>query len=343
MTDISIDAEEAPDIAAFTHLVERLRGQIGRVIVGQDDLVRTVLACLLVGGHVLLEGVPGLGKTLLLRTLADALDLRFTRIQCTPDLMPADIVGTTVIGDTAEAGTTRFQAGPVFSQVLLADEINRASPKTQSALLEAMAERRVTVGGVTRALPEPFFVMATQNPIEMEGTYPLPEAQLDRFLAKLLVAMPAADELVAILHRTTGVGSPCAEPVADTEQVRAAGTLVRSMPIAEHVLRHAVDLVQATHPGDPTAPESVRRYVDYGASPRGAQALVLLGKAGALLDGRTAVAIDDIRTAVYPCLRHRVVLGYEALAADVAADDVLAAVLDAVPVPRPSVRGAGVP
>jgi MoxR-like ATPase len=334
----------ALDIDGFGQLVDGIRTQIGRVIVGQDDLVRTVLASLFVGGHVLLEGVPGLGKTLLLRTLADTLELRFTRVQCTPDLMPADIVGTTVIGATADSGAAgRFEPGPVFSQVLLADEINRASPKTQSALLEAMAEGSVTVGGVTRPLPVPFFVMATQNPIEMEGTYPLPEAQLDRFLTKLLVMLPPTGDLIAILRRTTGVEGSSADAVAGAAQVRAAGALVRSMPIAEHVLRHAVDLIQATHPAMEPAPEPVRRYVAYGASPRGAQALVLLGKAMALLDGRTAVAIDDIRAAVHPCLRHRVVVGYEALAADVDTDQILDALLDAVPAPRPPVRGAGVP
>jgi MoxR-like ATPase len=331
------------DIDGFGQLVDGIRTQIARVIVGQDELVRTVLASLFVGGHVLLEGVPGLGKTLLLRTLADTLELQFTRVQCTPDLMPADIVGTTVIGDADADGAGRFQPGPVFSQVLLADEINRASPKTQSALLEAMAEGSVTVGGVTRRLPLPFFVMATQNPIEMEGTYPLPEAQLDRFLTKLLVTLPPTGDLIAILQRTTGVGVSSADPVAGAAQVRAAGALVRSMPIAEHVLRHAVDLIQATHPGADTAPEAVHRYVAYGASPRGAQALVLLGKASALLDGRTAVAIDDIRAAAHPCLRHRVVVGYEALAADVDTDQILDALLDAVPAPRPPVRGAGVP
>ena len=320
----------------FAALAADVEAQIRTVVVGQRGLVRDVLACLLCEGHVLIEGVPGLGKTVLLKTLAEALSLDFNRVQCTPDLMPADIVGTTVLGD----GATSFQPGPVFTQLLLADEVNRATPKTQSALLEAMAERRVTVGGVTRELPRPFFVMATQNPIEMEGTYPLPEAQLDRFLAKVLVELPEAEDLLEILARTTGVAEATVARVAGTQELLASARLVREVPMASHVARHLVDLVQATHPDHPTAPEPVRRYVRHGSSPRGAQSLALLAKTYALLDGRVQVALDDVREAALPCLRHRLVLGYEALAADVTADAIVAGVLDAVPSPKPPVRGA---
>jgi MoxR-like ATPase len=321
------------DFAGLAATVER---QVRRVIVGQQQLIRDVLACLFAQGHVLLEGVPGLGKTVLLRSLSQALDLQFTRIQCTPDLMPADVVGTTVLGDHVESS---FQAGPVFTQLLLADEINRATPKTQSALLEAMAERRVTVGGVTRDLPSPFFVMATQNPIEMEGTYPLPEAQLDRFLAKVLVPLPEPDDLVEILARTTGVTEARPSRVAGAAELLAAAALIREVPMASHVTRHVVDLVGGTHPRSGLAPEPIRRYVRHGASPRGAQSLVLLAKAYALLDGRLQASVDDVRAAAAPCLRHRLVLGYEALAADVDADQLVFALLDAVPVPGPPVKG----
>ena len=322
----------------FAQLAADVEREVRRVIVGQQRLVTDVLACLFADGHVLLEGVPGLGKTVLLRTLGSALSLEFNRVQCTPDLMPADIIGTTVLGEAGGAPT--FAAGPVFTQLLLADEINRATPKTQSALLEAMAERNVTVAGVTRALPRPFFVMATQNPIEMEGTYPLPEAQLDRFMAKVLVDLPEADDLVAILARTTGVEEVVVQPVASTEDLLAAATLVREVPMASHVTRHVVDLVQATSPGSPTCPEPLRTYVRHGSSPRGAQSLVLLAKAYALFDGRVSASVDDVRAAVAPCLRHRLVLGYEAMAADVTADQLVAALLEAIPEPTPPVRGA---
>jgi MoxR-like ATPase len=323
----------------FAEIATTVEAEIRKVIVGQRELVRDVLACVLTEGHVLLEGVPGLGKTVLLRTIGEALSLEANRVQCTPDLMPADIVGTTVL--TGDAGDgTRFQHGPVFTNLLLADEINRATPKTQSALLEAMAERRVTVAGVTRDLPRPFFVMATQNPIEMEGTYPLPEAQLDRFLAKILVTLPPAEDLMEILARTTGAAHATVQPVATAEELRAATRLVREVPMAEHVTRHVVDLVQASHPDAPSAPAQVRRYVTHGSSPRGAQSLVLLAKVRALLDGRLQAGVDDVRAAAAPCLRHRLVLGYEALAAGVRPDDLVAALLDAVPAPAPPLRGA---
>ncbi|MFA9432869.1 AAA family ATPase [Egicoccus sp. AB-alg2] len=320
----------------FAQLTADVEAQLRRVIVGQDALVRDVLACLFAGGHVLLEGVPGLGKTVLLRTLAQALSMDSTRLQCTPDLLPADVVGTTVLGGDGAAGgwQASFEPGPVFTQLLLADELNRATPKTQSALLEAMAERRVTVSGVTRDLPRPFFVMATQNPIEMEGTYPLPEAQLDRFMAKVLVPTPSADDLVEILVRTTGTVEAVVEPVAGTDDLLDAIRLVREVPMASHVLRHVAELVEATHPDRPAAPESVVRYVANGASPRGAQSLVLSAKVRALFDGRLQASVDDVRDAAAACLRHRLVLGYEALVAGVDADGVVRAVLDAVPAPR---------
>ncbi|MFP5578427.1 MAG: AAA family ATPase [Acidimicrobiia bacterium] len=322
-------------------MVHRVEAELRKVIVGQDEVVRSVLVCLLAEGHVLLEGVPGLGKTQLLKTLADALRLRFSRVQFTPDLMPADIVGTQVLED-AHDGHRRFvfQPGPVFSNLVLADEVNRATPKTQSALLEAMQERRVTVAGETRPLPRPFLVMATQNPLEMEGTYPLPEAQLDRFLLKAIVRFPPAEDLVEIIERTTSAAIPDVHAVTDVEQLAAAVALVRQVPVASHLVRHATDLVIATHPDQPTAPDPVRRYVRFGASPRGAQALVLAAKASALLDGRPNVAAEDLRDIAHAALRHRLILGYEATADGMTADAAVDAVLDAVPVPSSGLRGA---
>jgi MoxR-like ATPase len=326
------------DYAATATAIEE---QIGRVIVGQHELVRTVLICLLCEGHVLLEGVPGLGKTMLLRTLSEVVDLEFSRIQFTPDLMPADIVGTQVLEEGEDGHRRfRFRPGPVFAGLILADEINRATPKTQSALLEAMQERRVTVAGETRPLPRPFLVMATQNPLEMEGTYPLPEAQLDRFLLKALVPFPDADDLVAVIDRTTGDTTPEVERVAGAERLAAMIELTRQVPIADHLTRHAVDLVLATHPDHESAPDEVRKYVRFGASPRAGQALVLAAKAAALLDGRPNVAADDVRAIVPAALRHRLVLGYEATADGVAADALTTAVLAAVPPPTTGLRGA---
>ena len=318
-----------------------IEAQIARVIVGQRDLVRDIVVCLLCEGHALLEGVPGLGKTQLLKTLSQAVDLEFSRVQFTPDLMPADITGTNILAE-GERGSRefRFQPGPLFANLVLADEVNRATPKTQSALLEAMQERAVTVAGETRPLPRPFFVMATQNPIEMEGTYPLPEAQLDRFLLKVLVPFPPPADLAAVVERTTGEAPPQVEPVADGARLTAMIELTRQVPVASHVVQHAVDLVVATHPDRPEAPEAVRRYVRFGASPRGAQALVLAAKATALLDGRPNVAVTDVRSMAAAALRHRLVLGYEAVADGVAADDVVAAVLAAVPEPPTGLRGA---
>ena len=328
-----------PDEYAAT--AAAIEAELGKVIVGQTDLVRTVLTCLLCEGHALLEGVPGLGKTMLLKTLSDAVDLEFTRIQFTPDLMPADVVGTQVL-EEGDDGRRRFvfRAGPVFANLVLADEINRATPKSQSALLEAMQERQVTVAGETRPLPRPFLVMATQNPLEMEGTYPLPEAQLDRFLLKALVPFPSADDLVGIVDRTTGTATTDVRPVADAQRLAAMVELTREVPVASHLVRHAVDLIVATHPDGPTAPDSVKRYVRFGASPRGGQALVLAAKAAALLDGRPNVSAADVRAMAVPALRHRLVLGYEATAAGVTADAIVGDVLDAVPDPPAGIRGA---
>jgi len=292
--------------------LDALRRQIQRRIVGHHDLVDGILACLLSSGHVLLEGVPGLGKTLLVKTLSDALQLEFARIQFTPDLMPADIIGTQVVLQDDEGRRHfQFQQGPVFTQLLLADEINRATPKTQSALLEAMEEKRVTVGRTGHALAEPFMVLATQNPIEMEGTYPLPEAQIDRFLLKLNVTYPDADELSQIVDRTTGAPMPAVEPVLSAAEVLELRELVRSVVIAGHVKDYAIRMVLATHAGSAQATPMVRRYVRHGASPRGLQAVVLAAKALALFAGRINVSFDDLAAAAPPALRHRILLNFE--------------------------------
>src|SRR5207249_1897066 len=290
----------------------RLRREIAKVIVGQDDIVEGTLTALIAGGHVLLEGVPGLGKTLLVRTLADALHLKFQRIQFTPDLMPADLIGTNVVMETPEGRRKfEFQHGPVFANVLLADEINRATPKTQSALLEAMQEHSVTVAGETHQLPEPFFVMATQNPLEMEGTYPLPEAQLDRFFFKLLVKFPPMAEIETILDRTTEAVSPKAEPIFDGERILALAQLARQIPITAEIRRYGIALVMATHPDHELAAPMTKQYVRYGSSPRGAQAIILAAKLRAILDNRYHVAREDIRAVAPAALRHRLILNFE--------------------------------
>lgn len=304
---------------------------VGQVIVGQRDLIRGTLVTLLAGGNALLEGVPGLGKTVLVRTIAEAIDCRFSRIQFTPDLMPADIVGTHIISeDDSGRRAFRFEPGPIFANLVLADEINRATPKTQSALLEAMQEKSVTVARTTHQLEAPFFVLATQNPLEMEGTYPLPEAQLDRFFFKIEVPYPSIEELVTIADRTTGTTVARLNPVATGTTIVAMQELARAVPIARHITEAAARLTRATHPDDPNAPEEVRRYVRYGASPRGMQALILAGKITALLDGRYNVAIDDLRTIVKPVLRHRLILSFEAPAEGVTADMIVEAILDKV-------------
>jgi len=318
----------------FREIANRIEAEVGKYIVGQQGVIRHTLICLIAGGHALLEGVPGLGKTMLVRTLARVLDLEFARIQFTPDLMPADIVGTDIL-EEAEHGRRefRFQPGPVFANLLLADEINRATPKTQSALLEAMQERTVTVANRSYPLDPPFLVLATQNPIEMEGTYPLPEAQLDRFLFKVNVEFPSSGELVEILNRTTGDAEPQVEVVADGAGVLAMGELARQVPVASSVADYAAHLTIATHPESDTAPDMVRRYVRYGSSPRGAQALILGGKVTALLAGRYNVAFADLRAVAPAALRHRVLLNFEGQAEGVSTDDVVGEVVGAVAEP----------
>ena len=317
-----IAEEPRVDPARVTKLAQSLETELARLIVGQKELVRDTVITLLAGGHLLLEGVPGLGKTVLVRSLGRVLKLSFARIQFTPDLMPADIVGTNVIREEKGRREFQYQAGPLFANLVLADEINRATPKTQSALLEAMQERTVTVGTETRNLPAPFYVLATQNPIELEGTYPLPEAQLDRFFFKALVPFPNTEELLEIARRTTGADLPQLKAVAGAEQVLAAQRVAREVPIAEHVLAYAGKLVTATHP-DRTELDTVKRYVRFGSSPRGLQTLVLAGKVRALLEGRYNVAFDDIVAVAHPALRHRIFLQFEAEADDVTADQLI--------------------
>jgi len=319
-----------------------VRDQVGKVVVGQSTIVENVLICLFTGGHVLLEGVPGVGKTLLIRSLSKALTLTFSRVQFTPDLMPADITGTTVVAEfDDEKGQRRrefrFQRGPVFAQILLADEINRATPKTQSALLEAMAERSVTVGSESHQLPSPFLVMATQNPVEQEGTYPLPEAQLDRFFFKLLVPPPSRDELSMILDRTTAGVSDEAAAVLNAAKILEHQKLVRQVAIAPSVKDYAVRVVMATQPqaeggGKSFATPMVNKYVRLGASPRAAQALVLAAKCRALLEGRWAVATDDLRAAALPALRHRLILNFEASAEGISTDAVIRNLVETLPI-----------
>jgi MoxR-like ATPase len=318
---------------AFAERAQAIEREVGRVIVGQADLVRHTLTCLLANGHALLEGVPGLGKTMLVRTIADVIDCNFNRIQFTPDLMPADITGTNILIEEEGSRVFRFQPGPVFANLVLADEINRATPKTQSSLLEAMQEQQVTVARHRYPLDPPFFVLATQNPLEMEGTYPLPEAQLDRFMFKVMVPFPSEEDLVRIVERTTGSDSPTASKVCTAAEVVEMQRLAKAVPIAPHVAAYAVSVLAATHPDQPRAPELVREYVRYGGSPRGAQALVTAGKIGALLDGRFNVSIDDIRAAALPALRHRIILNFEGEAEGITTEAAVRAILDTVAAP----------
>jgi MoxR-like ATPase len=333
MTQVSTPDLVKAQLDQFRADFEALRREVGKVIVGLSDIVDDTLTALIAGGHVLLEGVPGLGKTLLVRTLADSLSLKFQRIQFTPDLMPADLIGTNVMLDTPEGGRRfEFQRGPIFANLLLADEINRATPKTQSALLEAMQERSVTVAGTTHRLAPPFFVLATQNPLEMEGTYPLPEAQLDRFFFKLLVKFPTAQELETILDRTTEATTPSAGQIFDGQRIVELSHLARQIPIADELRRYGVALILATHPESPLASDKTRRFVRYGSSPRGAQAIILAAKIRAILDHRYHVSRDDLRACAHPALRHRLILNFEGQAENIQADDIIDDILRSVEV-----------
>jgi MoxR-like ATPase len=315
----------------FAELATAIEREVGTFIVGQEQLVRQTLISLLAGSHALLEGVPGLGKTMLVRTMSEALDLGFSRIQFTPDLMPADIVGTNIIVEEGGERRFRFQPGPIFSNLVLADEINRATPKTQSALLEAMQEHRVTVAKQQYTLSEPFFVLATQNPLEMEGTYPLPEAQLDRFFFKIDVPFPSEDDLVRIMERTTGVEQPTVGKAATGAEVQSMQQLARDVPIASYVMAYAIRILRATHPETERVPEIVRQYVRYGASPRGAQAIVLGAKISALLDGRFNVSYADVQAVAAPALRHRVILNFEGEAEGISTDSIVRAIIADTP------------
>ncbi len=316
----------------FRETAMRIESEIAHLMVGQEEVVRAVLTCMIAGSHALLEGVPGLGKTMLVRTFSDALDLQFSRIQFTPDLMPADITGTNILADQGDGRRVfQFQPGPIFANLILADEINRATPKTQSALLEAMQERTVTVANTIYPINRPFFVLATQNPLEMEGTYPLPEAQLDRFMFKLIVAFPRADELGEILRRTTAGHTPEVNTIASGYDIVRMGDLAREIPVASHVNDYAVQLLLATHPDQPQAPESVRRFVRYGSSPRGAQSMILAAKIRALLSQRLNVAHEDLRAVAYPSLRHRIILNFEGEAERITSDQIIGDVIASVP------------
>jgi MoxR-like ATPase len=327
-----MSATARPDVhaAEFQECFGRLRDELARVFVGQTHVLDELLLCFFCQGHGLLEGAPGVGKTLLVRSLSDALQLRFARVQCTPDLMPADITGTNVLVKEAD-GLQRFafQPGPIFANIVLADEINRATPRTQAAFLEAMAERHVTVFGVTHRIEAPFSVFATQNPVEMEGTYPLPEAQLDRFFFKMTVEVPGIDDLVEIMSRTTGEEDPHVSPIVGAATLHDIAEVIRQVKIADPVLRYALRIVRGTHPEVPEAPETVRSFVRYGASPRGAQAMVLSAKALALLNGRFNVSSDDVRRVARPALAHRIIRNFHADMERVDADRIVRDVLSA--------------
>ena len=326
-----IPADPRARAEKFRERFTALRDEIGKVIVGNRPVVDATLTCLFTGGNCLLEGVPGLGKTLLVRTLARVMDLKFRRIQFTPDLMPSDVVGTTVLSEESGHRSLQFQRGPIFANIVLADEVNRATPKTQSALLEAMQEHSVTVGGETHRLEEPFFVIATQNPIEMEGTYPLPEAQLDRFLFKVTVGYANREELNVVLTRTTGSLEADLRPVMDGAEVEGWKRFVREVAVAPHVADYASRIILATHPGGKWAPEQVTKYVRFGASPRAAQALVMGGKVAALMDGRYNVGFRDVAAVAHLALRHRLILGFEAEADGVNAENLVTGILEHAP------------
>ncbi len=320
------------EIGQFHKQYEAVQQEMGRVIVGNREVIGSILSCLLTRGHVLLEGIPGLGKTKIVQTLADVMNLKFNRIQFTPDLMPGDLIGTNVLRET-ETGEKYldFQQGPIFCNLMLADEVNRATPKSQSALLEAMQEKSVSVGNITHKLEEPFFVMATQNPIELEGTYPLPEAQMDRFLFKLKIEYPNIDEMHQIMDRTTQVGEAQAQAVLEHGEVMQMRETVLSVPIAKPVQDYAIRLTLATHPNSTHAHALTNKYARFGASPRGTQALVLGGKMLALLNERVHVSCEDIRSVVMPALRHRILLNFEGEAEHVDTDDILKEIIKDVP------------
>jgi len=333
VTPANIEAQ----VADFKNRYQAIEAEIGKVIVGHKDVVAQTVLCLMIGGHALLEGVPGLGKTMLVRTLAQVMDLHFSRIQFTPDLMPADIVGTSIVStDDRGNRSWQFQPGPIFGNLVLADEINRATPKTQSALLEAMAEQSVSVAKTTHKLTDPFFVLATQNPLEMEGTYPLPEAQLDRFAFKISIESPALQDLITILDRTTGTQTPKPSTIVNAEQIIAMKHLVRAVPVASHVKDYIGRLVLATHPdagggSGVSVPEITKKFIRFGASPRGAQAIILAAKVLALRDGRYNVSFADVRSVLMPCLRHRIILNFEGQAEGLSTDSVIKRVIDATP------------
>ena len=327
ITDTQVEGPSETDITEFIDIAQQLEKELCSVVIGQERVIRELLLALFAGGHVLLEGVPGLGKTLLVRTVADALALKFARIQFTPDLMPADIVGTTIVSEDGNSTGSRrvfsFQPGPIFANIVLADEVNRATPKTQSALLEGMQERTVSVGDTTRPLPKPFFVLATQNPLEMEGTYPLPEAQLDRFLLKILVRFPLAKDLLQIIDTTVGTQTYRTKQVASGEQLSKLIETARAVPVATHIKEYAVRLLLATHPDQEDAPEKVRNFVRYGASPRGLQAIIMTAKVRALLEGRYNVSQEDLREVAFPALRHRIIPNFDGLTEGITPEDVI--------------------
>ncbi|TMC23812.1 MAG: MoxR family ATPase [Chloroflexi bacterium] len=326
-TDTQVEGPSETDITEFIDIAQQLEKELCSVVIGQERVIRELLLALFAGGHVLLEGVPGLGKTLLVRTVADALALKFARIQFTPDLMPADIVGTTIVSEDGNSTGSRrvfsFQPGPIFANIVLADEVNRATPKTQSALLEGMQERTVSVGDTTRPLPKPFFVLATQNPLEMEGTYPLPEAQLDRFLLKILVRFPLAKDLLQIIDTTVGTQTYRTKQVASGEQLSKLIETARAVPVATHIKEYAVHLLLATHPDQEDAPEKVRNFVRYGASPRGLQAIIMTAKVRALLEGRYNVSQEDLREVAFPALRHRIIPNFDGLTEGITPEEVI--------------------
>ncbi|MCZ6680367.1 MAG: MoxR family ATPase [Candidatus Poribacteria bacterium] len=318
-------------VEQFRENFNRMKAEVHKRIVGQDEIIDGVLLCLLADGHVLLEGVPGLGKTQLIHTLSEALSLSFKRIQFTPDMMPSDITGTTLLVEDSQGQKQfEFRPGPIFAQIVLVDEINRATPRTQSALLEAMQERTVSVALTSYKLEEPFCVLATQNPLDMEGTYRLPEAQLDRFLFKLHIAFPAEDEMLQILRRTTSETVISIEKVCDAATIQSMRQLVRRVPIAEHLERYIIRLIRATHPDNPDAPEMTKQYVELGASIRGLQAITLTAKIKAMLDARYNVAFEDVQSVALPALRHRMILNFEGEGEGIRTDEVINHILESL-------------